>query len=72
MTMILYNKGRVNDSTIMPFGKHKGKRLDEVPADYLLWLADQPEVKYKYPTIFVYIDSRRPWLEMEARVQQAE
>jgi uncharacterized protein (DUF3820 family) len=23
----------------MPFGAHKGKRLDELPADYLLWLA---------------------------------
>jgi uncharacterized protein (DUF3820 family) len=22
----------------MPFGKHKGKILDDVPADYLLWL----------------------------------
>jgi hypothetical protein len=41
--------------------------LRDVPADYLLWLADQPEVKYRHPTIFVYIDSRRPWLERAAR-----
>ncbi len=25
---------------IMPFGKHKGKRLDEVPPNYLLWALD--------------------------------
>jgi hypothetical protein len=24
-------------STILGFGKHRGKRLDEVPPDYLLW-----------------------------------
>lgn len=22
----------------MPFGVHKGKRLDDIPSDYLLWL----------------------------------
>ena len=22
----------------MPFGRHKGKRLEDVPANYLLWL----------------------------------
>ncbi len=24
----------------MPFGRHKGRRVDEVPLDYLVWLAD--------------------------------
>ena len=24
--------------TTMPFGKHKGERLDQIPADYLAWL----------------------------------
>jgi uncharacterized protein (DUF3820 family) len=27
---------------IMPFGKHKGKRISELPADYLDWLRVQP------------------------------
>lgn len=26
---------------VMPFGKHKGKRLDQVPPDYLAWLVQQ-------------------------------
>ena len=26
----------------MPFGKHKGKRLADVPSDYLDWLISQP------------------------------
>lgn len=27
-----------NDNSLMPFGRHLGKRLIEVPAKYLLWL----------------------------------
>ena len=23
----------------MPFGKHKGKEIEDMPSDYLLWLA---------------------------------
>lgn len=30
----------LTDDSLMPFGKHKGKRLDQVPASYLLWLWD--------------------------------
>lgn len=30
----------MHDKSIMPFGKHKGKHLDQVPAAYLLWLFD--------------------------------
>ncbi|ORJ61337.1 putative quorum-sensing-regulated virulence factor [Geothermobacter hydrogeniphilus] len=29
---------------VMPFGKHKGKRIADVPADYRQWLLRQPEV----------------------------
>lgn len=28
----------------MPFGKHKGKKLADVPADYLSWLTEQPKM----------------------------
>ena len=27
-------------STVMPFGKHRGKNLPEIPADYFGWLLD--------------------------------
>lgn len=27
-----------NDSIIMPWGKHKGKKMEDVPDDYLYWL----------------------------------
>lgn len=31
----------MDDSTPMPFGKYKGRKMEDVPADYLLWLRDQ-------------------------------
>ncbi len=27
----------------MPFGKHTGKRIADVPLDYLIWLVEQPD-----------------------------
>ena len=29
---------QLSDTSLMPFGKHKGKRMIDVPAKYLLWL----------------------------------
>jgi len=31
--------------TTMPFGKHSGQRVDEVPIDYLEWLDEQPDFR---------------------------
>lgn len=28
----------MEDSDLMPFGIHKGKEMEDVPAQYLLWL----------------------------------
>jgi len=28
----------------MPFGKYKGRKMEDVPASYLLWLRDQGAV----------------------------
>lgn len=33
-----------NDSTPMPFGKYKGDKLANVPAEYLMWLLDNNKV----------------------------
>jgi Putative quorum-sensing-regulated virulence factor len=57
----------MKDSDEMPFGKHKGEKLGDVPASYLLWLADQPDVKRKYPELYAYIDEGRVHLEKETR-----
>lgn len=31
------------DETLMPFGKHMGIKLANVPAEYLMWLYDSSE-----------------------------
>ena len=41
----------------MPFGRHKGMRLDKVPPDYLVWFLDNVDL------------SNRPTLRYEIRVQ---
>lgn len=31
----------MDDQSPMPFGKYKGRKMEDVPAEYLLWLRDQ-------------------------------
>lgn len=31
----------ITDESIMPFGKHKGKKMIDVPDEYLLWLLQE-------------------------------
>jgi uncharacterized protein (DUF3820 family) len=45
------------DDTVMPFGEHEGKRLAEVPDDYLFWLWDQTWVKAKFPGLYLYVEA---------------
>lgn len=44
-------KGTYNDQTI-PFGKHVGELVADVPNGYLAWLADQEFVEEKYPELW--------------------
>lgn len=29
---------KLSDSSLMPFGQHKGEKMIDVPASYLIWL----------------------------------
>jgi len=55
------------DDSIMPFGAHKGKRMEDVPADYLLWLEDNADTKSRsfHPALYGYISSVYDVLEEE-------
>lgn len=35
----------MEDNSIMPFGKYKGEKMIDVPADYLLWLYENNKSK---------------------------
>lgn len=52
------------DATIMPWGKHKGMKLGEVPADYLLWLFEQTWVR-DYPGLHLYLKAHEVQLMAE-------
>lgn len=35
-------------SYVMPYGKHKGALISEIPVDYVQWLADNPQPATKH------------------------
>lgn len=55
----------MDDKSTMPFGKHKSKLMEDVPASYLLWLADQDNFASKNPAMSEYIEKNRELLEKE-------
>lgn len=56
----------LTDQSIIGFGKHKGKMLSQVPADYLLWLYDQPRLD---PKLKVYIEENKDALNQESKIK---
>lgn len=46
---------RLTDDDLMPFGKHKGERLGDVPDDYLRWLGKQNWID-NFPDLSDYIN----------------
>lgn len=44
----------LTDEDPMPFGKHKGQRMADVPASYFAWLKDQ---NCQHPGVRGYIEN---------------
>lgn len=58
------------DETVLPFGAHKGKTLDQVPAEYLDWLVGQDWFKQKrdlYDKVSRYLEKPFVKAELEGR-----
>lgn len=53
----------LTDECLMPTGKYKGYKMEDVPAWYLLWLYDQ---KMCPQNVKDYIDDNRQVLEMQS------
>lgn len=56
----------MTDTDIMPFGKHKGLRLEQVPPDYLLWLWDNGVWAQRDHVLHSYIRDSMSALEQDA------
>lgn len=54
------------DQTVMPWGKHKGTKLGELEAGYLLWLYEQPWIK-SWPGLHAYLKKHEDQLMQEKR-----
>lgn len=52
-----------NDESLMPFGKHKGEKMANVPAPYLLWLKENANL---HDNLKNYIESNLDLLKAEA------
>ena len=46
------------DTTIMPWGLHKGAAMRDVPAEHLLWLSNQDWTETAYPGLHAYLKER--------------
>jgi uncharacterized protein (DUF3820 family) len=47
----------------IPFGKHKGQNLDDVPDSYLIWLLKQDWVETKFSRLYNRLLELEPLLE---------
>lgn len=59
----------MKDTDLMPFGKHKGKAMVNVPAQYLLWLWENIYKEFcndLSPEVCKYIHSNLQALKIEA------
>lgn len=60
----------MNDKDLMPFGEHKGKPLEQVPAGYLLFIEKQEW--FKHEGLKAYIEDNRAVLEMQQKQERKD
>lgn len=54
------------DATVIPWGAHKGKKLSEIPASYLLWLFEQTWIR-DYQGLYLYLKAHESQLMDEKK-----
>ena len=60
---------KFTDTSIMPYGKHQGKAMADVPADYLIWLHDNGKCS---PLVAAYVEENLDALKRQQEKQEAE
>lgn len=59
------------DQTVMPWGVHKGTKLKDVPASYLLWLFEQSWIR-DYAGLHAYLKKHEDQLMQEKNAGREE
>lgn len=62
----------LTDESLMPFGKFKGIRMEDVPGSYLLWLYDEwtlpnPRFGFVNTDVKEYIEDNMDAIKMEVK-----
>lgn len=57
----------LTDKDPMPFGKHKGARMKDVPASWLDWADGKDWLAAKYPRVKAYIRVNRAVINLELK-----
>lgn len=61
----------LTDDCKFPFGLHKGKRMKDVPSEYLDWMDGQPW-SHKWPEVVDYIDRNRKAINLDLKHKDRE
>lgn len=59
----------LKDDSLMPFGKYKNHRMDEVPASYLDWLHGQDWI-HEWPLVLEYIEENRDVIDLDLELER--
>ena len=57
---------RLEDGSPFPFGLHRGKKMEDVPAEYLDWLRGVAWLD-KWPAVREYIERNKTVIDHELR-----
>lgn len=58
---------KITDTSLMPWGKHKGVKMANIPPDYLLWLLDNDKCSGQ---VKEYIIANKSFLELESKTNK--
>ena len=57
---------KLKDNSLMPYGKHKGQKMANIPPDYLLWLFENNKCT---PEVAKYVAENQDVLKAEIELK---
>lgn len=60
-------KEAYGDLDLMPFGKYKGRELQDIPASYLAWCWEQEWLQARWPKLHAYVHNSKEAIELELK-----